>query len=168
MKRLRSLIGPTLLAVALLCQSTSAEGSDIDDYAIVVDGDTLLIREVSIGLAGIDAPELGQKCRSSGNVEWDCGLDAKRVLTEKIDRKPVSCRELYFHADGRVFATCAASNGDDLSAAMVYSGYALVDGRDRRYMAEETAAHIAGKGLWSGSFQTPWEWRAQQRDSEVE
>jgi len=51
---------------------------------------------------------------------------------------------------------------------MVDAGYALAVGSDKLYVAEEKAARIAGKGMWSGSFQTPWEWRAQQRDVEVE
>lgn len=162
------LIGPALLASALFCQGSGAEGSEIIEPAIVVAGDTLLISDVSIRLAGIDAPELGQRCTSPGKGQWDCGLDAKRMLSEVIGGKPVSCRQLYIDAYERLFATCAASNGNDLSAAMVRSGYALADGRDHRYLAEETAARTAGKGIWSGSFQTPWEWRAQQPDAEDE
>ena len=34
----------------------------------------------------------------------------------------------------------------------------------QRYKEEEKEARLSGKGMWSGSFQTPWEWRAQQPD----
>jgi endonuclease YncB( thermonuclease family) len=162
------LIGPALLAAAVVCQISNAKASEIKEYAIVIDGDTLLIRDVIIRLDGIDAPELGQRCTSPTNLEWDCGRDAKRMLTEKIGRGPVSCRQLHFDADGQVLASCAASNGDDLAATMVHSGYALADGRRQRYLGEEMAARMAGRGMWSGSFQTPWEWRAQQLDAEDE
>jgi endonuclease YncB( thermonuclease family) len=156
------------IAVALLYPDTSAKAEEIKEFAVVMDGATLLIRTVGIRLAGIDAPGLGQRCVGTDNIEWACGLDARRVLAEKIGNGPVSCRQLHFDSHERVIATCVASQGDDLSAAMVRSGYALADGRDPRYLAEEAAARLAGKGLWSGSFQTPWEWRAQQRDGDDE
>ena len=89
----------TLLAVSLLCQPSKTRASDIVEYATVIDGDTLIISEVGIRLAGIDAPELGQRCRAPTNIEWPCGLDAKRILASKVGGKPVSCRELSF---GRV------------------------------------------------------------------
>src|SRR6476659_8266348 len=130
----------TLLAVFLLCQSLKTGASDIVDYVTVIDGNTLLIEEVRIRLAGIDAPELGQKCRAPTNIEWPCGLDAKRMLAGKIDGKPVSCRKLHLDESDHPAATCAASSGDDLSAAMVRSGYALAAGREHQYLAEEAVA----------------------------
>ena len=54
-------LSSALLANSLLWQASSAGASDIVDYATVIDGDTLLIREVGIRLAGIDAPELSSK-----------------------------------------------------------------------------------------------------------
>jgi len=154
----------TLLAVSLLCQPSKARASDILDNVTVIDGDTLLIEEVKIRLAGIDAPELGQRCRSMTNIEWPCGLDAKRMLAGKIGGKPVSCRKLHLDESDHPTATCAASSGDDLSAAMVRAGYALSVGPEHQYLVDEAAARVAGAGMWSGSFQTPWEWRAQQLD----
>lgn len=140
--------------------------SEIKEYAIVVDGGSLLVRAVRIRLAGIDALELGQRCVRTDGVDWACGLDAKRVLTQAVGQEPVSCRELYISDDDQVFATCTARSGDDLSAAMVRSGHALA--RGSRYLLEEDIARQASKGMWSGSFETPWEWRAKQPDCEHE
>jgi endonuclease YncB( thermonuclease family) len=126
-KRRRPGLTELALTVAMRSLSTGAAASDINEYAIVIDGDTLLIRTVSIRLTGIDAPELGQKCKRPDDVEWDCGLDAKRVLAEKIGNEPVSCRQLYIDLYDRIFARCRASNGDDLSAIMV------LEGRSRRW-----------------------------------
>jgi endonuclease YncB( thermonuclease family) len=154
----------TLLAVFLLCQSLKTRASDVVEYGIVIDGKTLLIEEVRIRLAGIDAPELGQRCRGQTNIEWPCGLAAKRMLAGKIGGKRVSCRKLHLDESDHPTATCVASSGDDLSAAMVRAGYALAVGPDHQYLAEEAAARVAGAGMWLGSFQTPWEWRAQQFD----
>ena len=155
-------VGLALLASMTLFPSQRTRASDIIEYPVVLGGGTLLIRTVTIKLAGIDALELGQKCMGRGNIEWECGLHAKRALAEKIGDGPVSCRELQIDAYGRPSATCAASSGEDLAAAMVRSGYALACGQ--RYLEEEKAARSAGKGMWSGSFQTPWEWRALQPD----
>ena len=155
---------PVLGLALLVCTeaSQSTQASDINEYPVVLDGGTLLIRTVSIKLHGIDALELGQKCVRADSIEWDCGHHAKRALAEKIGEGPVSCRNLQIDAYGLPSATCVASNGEKLSAAMVRSGYALACGQ--RYLEEEKAAHLAGAGMWSGSFQTPWEWRAQQPD----
>jgi len=154
----------TLLAVCLLCQPSKTRALDLVVHATVIDGNTLLIEEVKIRLAGIDALELGQRCRAPTNIEWPCGLAAKRMLAGKVGGKPVSCRKLHLGESDHPTATCAASSGDDLSAAMVRAGYALSIGPEHQYLAEEAAARVAGAGMWSGSFQTPWEWRAQQLD----
>jgi endonuclease YncB( thermonuclease family) len=162
MRVVRSITGLALIACAVFFSSQQSEASDITEYPVVLNGETLLIRTVSIKLNGIEALELGQKCVGADNIEWDCGLHAKRALAEKIGEGPVFCRQLQIDAYGLASATCAASNGEDLAAAMVRSGYALACGQ--RYVEEEKAARLAGKGMWSGSFQTPWEWRAQQPD----
>ena len=154
----------TLLAVCLLYAPPKTRASDVVDYTTVIDGDTLLIEEVRIRLAGIDAPELGQRCRGPTNIEWPCGFAAKRMLAGKIGGKRVSCRKLHLDEFNHPTATCVASSGDDLSAAMVRAGYALSIGPEHQYLVEEAAARVAGAGMWSGSFQTPWEWRAQQLD----
>jgi endonuclease YncB( thermonuclease family) len=151
----------TFFACALLFSNRS-DASDIIEYPIVLNGGTLQIKSVSIKLDGINALELDQKCIKSGNIEWECGLQAKRTLGEKIGSEPISCRGLHVDAHGYPSAACIASSGEDLSAAMVRSGYALAGGR--RYQQEESAARLEGNGMWSGTFQTPWEWRAQQPD----
>ena len=157
-----TVLGLVLVACATLSSSQRSDASDIIEYPIVLDGGTLLIKTVSIRLDGIDALELGQKCVWANQIEWECGIHARRALSDKIGDGPVSCRQLHIDANGRPSATCAASTGEDLSATMVRSGYALACGQ--RYREDEKAARLAGTGMWSGSFQTPWEWRAQQPD----
>jgi endonuclease YncB( thermonuclease family) len=153
------LVSVTILAV--VWRRGEAVGPLITGHVVVVDGDSLSIGKSPVRLAGIDAPELGQSCTGPGNVEWECGLEAKRELARRIGDEPVSCRQIKIDPYDRIVATCTAANGSDLSAEMVRAGYALADGRDRRYLEHEASARIAGKGMWSGSFQTPWEWRTQ-------
>jgi endonuclease YncB( thermonuclease family) len=157
------LIGLVSVTVAAaLWRHAEAAGPVIAGHAVVMDGDSLRIGDDAIRLAGIDAPELGQSCTGPGNVGWACGLEAKRQLAERIGDKPVSCRQIKIDLYDRIVAICTTANGDDLSAAMARSGYALPDGSDPRYKAEETFARSAGAGMWSGSFQIPWEWRMHE------
>jgi endonuclease YncB( thermonuclease family) len=158
------LVSVTVLAA--LWQRGEALGPPITGHAVVTDGDSLRIENTPIRLAGIDAPELGQSCTGPSNVEWPCGIEARQQLARRIGDEPVSCREIKIDPYHRIVAQCTAANGDDLSAEMVRSGYALADGRDRRYLEHEALARIAGKGMWSGSFQTPWEWRTQALERE--
>ena len=111
---------------------------------------------------GWQASTLGLVRHADGRaILSDCGLMQSECLLRRHCDKPVSCRQLYFDAYGRILAICAASSGDDLSATMVRSGYALADGRDQWYLAEEAAAH-AGKGIWS-FISNAVEWRAQRQ-----
>ena len=161
------LIGLVAVTVAAaLWRRGEAVEPVITGHAVVVDGDSLRIGQHAVRLAAIDAPELGQSCTGPGNVEWACGLEAKRQLAGRIGDKPVSCRQMKIDPYDRIVAICTAANGGDLSAEMVRSGYALADGRDGRHLEDEASARIAGKGMWSGSFQTPWEWRTWRLERE--
>ena len=47
---------------------------------------------------------------------------------------------------------------------MVRAGWALVFTKHSSdYAAEEDEARQEKRGLWSGTFDTPWEWRAKRR-----
>jgi endonuclease YncB( thermonuclease family) len=156
------LVALVSIAIAVVVwRRGEALGPLITGHAVVADGDSLSIGEDRIRLAGIDAPELGQQCTAPHNVEWACGLAAKRELERRIGDGAVSCRQLRIDPYDRIVAICTTSDGSDLSAEMARSGHALADGRDRRYLPEEASARMAGRGMWSGSFQTPWEWRMQ-------
>jgi endonuclease YncB( thermonuclease family) len=53
--------------------------------------------------------------------------------------------------------------GQDIGAEMVRQGWALDYERfsDGRYAAQQLEAEQTERGLWSGSFIPPWEWRAR-------
>jgi endonuclease YncB( thermonuclease family) len=152
----------SVTAAAMFWRSGGAVEPAMMGEVVVVDGDSLRIGEYAVRLAGIDAPELGQSCTGPGNIEWECGREARRELARQIDAKPVSCRDITIDEYDRIVATCTSASGADLSAGMVRSGYALADGRAPRYVEDEASARVAGKGMWAGSFQTPWEWRAER------
>lgn len=122
--------------------------------AVASDGDSFRIGGERVRLLGIDAPELDQTCMRD-SVPWPCGNEARALMRELLGRGEIECRPDDRDKYGRVLAYCK-SRGDDIGAAMVTAGLALSRGN---YFAEERAARAAKKGLWSGSFEAPEEWR---------
>jgi endonuclease YncB( thermonuclease family) len=53
---------------------------------------------------------------------------------------------------------------EDVDGWMVGQGWALAFRKySDRYVAEEDAARAAGRGIWRGTFDAPWDWRAARR-----
>lgn len=128
----------------------------------VVDGDTIELSGERIRLIGLDAPEGNQECQRDGKP-WRCGDDAEAALVALIDGQAVSCDILGRDRFGRPLAVCFAGTVE-LNREIVRTGWALAwypkgGVRGPQYDAEETEASAAGRGLWSGSFIPPWEWR---------
>jgi hypothetical protein len=82
----------------------------------------------------------------------------RRQLQRLIGRQKVSCRSVERDKHGRYLGTCEAG-GKTLNSAMVESGWAVSYGN---YGAEERAAKAARRGIWSGTFQMPREWRRER------
>ena len=130
--------------------------------ARVSDGDTLDVGGVRIRLHGIDAPESEQGCRAGGK-RWSCGREAARALAGRIGGRPVGCEERDRDRYGRVVAVCSVS-GMDLNAWMVAEGWAFAYRRySNAYVAEESGARAARRGVWRGEVVPPWDWRRGKR-----
>lgn len=139
----------------------AAASNEVAGTASVIDGDTLDIHGTRVRLHGIDAPEGRQTCGARGRT-WRCGQQAALALSDRIGRAPVTCRQRDVDRYGRMVATCY--QGDlNLNAWMVRQGWAVAYrqyGRD--YIPDEEAAKAAGRGVWSGPFMMPWDWRRRQ------
>ena len=55
----------------------------------------------------------------------------------------------------RTLARCTV-DGFDLGQTVVAAGWAVSDGV---YFLDEAAARAAGRGIWSGTFELPVQWR---------
>lgn len=131
--------------------------------AVVIDGDTIDLDGTRIRLFGIDAPEGGQSCRRE-RQEWRCGQGATTALSTMIGQRAVRCEERDIDRYGRTVAECW-TDGVNLNSLMVRQGWALAYrqyGGDI-YDAEELIARTAGRGVWSGEFVAPRDWRRGQR-----
>lgn len=133
----------------------------IEGQARVIDGDSVVVGGREMRLKGIDAPEGRQHC-TRGNADWACGEDARRHLQALIGARPLACRGVESDQHGRLLAVCetvgGSAPGRTLNAAMVEDGFAVSYGS---YRAEEDRARTARRGLWSGEFERPRDWRDQ-------
>ncbi|WGD30558.1 thermonuclease family protein [Ancylobacter sp. WKF20] len=131
----------------------------------VADGDSLVVDGERVRLDGIDAPELHQSCGAPGK-EWPCGARAKAALEAVVAQGAVTCRPVDEDRYGRAVAICGVGaddlgaddrGGDDLAGLQVAAGWALATGL--AYRREQAAARAAGRGIWSGPFEEPAQWR---------
>ncbi|KZB56361.1 thermonuclease family protein [Thalassospira xiamenensis] len=139
--------------------------------AAVIDADTLQIGDSRYRLYGVDAVEARQMCRKPDGTPWPCGRQAIDALSGLLRGREVVCeawqgdlRDAY----DRLVAICHAG-ADDLAEWLVKNGWALADPDANRlynYTAVERTAKFLGKGIWSGGFDLPQDWRTLQTGKE--
>jgi endonuclease YncB( thermonuclease family) len=133
----------------------------------VVDGDTIVVGTTKIRLASIDAPESDQVCLDANRKRWTCGVEARDHLAAHIGNRSIDCAPTGTDAYGRTLAVCAVAS-EDLNAWMVREGWALAFVRySKEYVPDEEAARNAKRGIWSGAFIAPWDWRHRTRETVV-
>ena len=144
-------------------RASIATHAPIAGYARIVDGDTIRVAGVPIRLEGLDAPERDQPCTDQNGTSWPCGQAATRQLRERIGGRRVTCAPRAIDRYGRVVATCAQTDGATLNAWLVRQGWAIASGFT--YADEEAAAKADKRGIWSGTFVTPRDWRRRKGHS---
>ncbi|HZH47202.1 MAG TPA: thermonuclease family protein [Roseococcus sp.] len=122
----------------------------------VLDGETLRLGERTLRLAGLDAPERGQRCTDAAGQLYDCGRAAAAALARLVGERGVSCRLQCRDRFGRALGACRAGEVD-LNAAMVDAGWALAHAAALQPL--EAGARQAQRGLWTGGFEPPAHWR---------
>ena len=121
------------------------------------DGDSFRLGDERIRLLGLDAPALDQTCIRAG-ADWPCGRAARDRMAELLGAGNLDCQPEDRDQYGRLLARCTVGE-DDLGAMLVTEGWALSSGD---YDGEQNRARSAGRGIWSGSFVPPRQWRDQQ------
>ncbi|MFO7188452.1 MAG: thermonuclease family protein [Pseudomonadota bacterium] len=144
----RRSLSAALMLVAVPAQACLVAGvQDGDTLSVVCDG-----RKMTVDLAEIDAPELGQ----------DFGTRSRQSLSDMCYRREARLVNPRARPDGRVVAQVYC-DGVPASAEQLRRGMAWVaeDEVDDQtlYVAQHIAQH-ARRGLWSGENPVaPWEWR---------
>jgi endonuclease YncB( thermonuclease family) len=161
---MRNVVAASLLAVLAVAANATEPISGIPR---IVDGDTLEIGTTKIRLASIDAPESDQVCLDANQQQWTCGIEARDRLAAYIGGRSINCAPTGTDAHGRTLAICGVA-GEDLNRWMVHQGWALAFVRySKEYVPNEEAARAARRGLWSGAFIAPWDWRHRDHETIV-
>ena len=128
----------------------------------VIDGDTIHIGKLKYRFSGIDAPEMKQLCNKDGK-EVLCGVLAKNALIEKINNFPVTCKIEEVDRYKRLVAECFVRE-ESLSKFLVKNGYAVAYRRySMKFVEDENYAKENKLGLWSMTFEYPWDYRTKAR-----
>ena len=145
-----------LLSIVILIFLFS-NNSYSDDLRIV-DGDTIILNGEKIRFSGIDTPELKQTCLQGGQ-KIGCGMSARMLLVKKIGNNTPECISEGKDVYQRTLAECFI-NGESLSSFLVRSGYAFAYRKySKKFIKDEEFAKANKLGMWSMTFQYPWDFR---------
>ena len=148
--------------IFLFALTTPAVAATVQGVTSVVDGDTLEIHGERIRLHGIDAPESAQTCMRSSGKQWRCGHDAANALSDYIARRPVICEGQDRDTYGRLIAVCSVG-GVEINRWLVTQGWAVAYRKySMDYVDAESDARAEEMGIWSSSFDMPWEFRQRR------
>jgi endonuclease YncB( thermonuclease family) len=122
--------------------------------ARAIDGDSLQLDDLEIRLIGIDAPELRQTCGTLPNLR-PCGREARLFLAAVLREAKPFCTIEGIDRYQRSLAQCRIGERD-VAAALVKAGWAIATDA---YFTEEADAKSAKRGIWSGPFELPRDYR---------
>ena len=133
-------------------------GPSLANNLKVIDGDTIVLNGEKIRFSGIDTPELKQTCLKD-NEKVGCGMLAKMLLVKKIGNNTPICIGKKKDFYKRTLAECFV-NGESLSKFLVRSGYAFAYRKySTKFVEDENFAKTKKLGMWSMTFQYPWDFR---------
>jgi endonuclease YncB( thermonuclease family) len=151
----------TVFLAALLVASAIAHAADIEGTAKPVDGDSF---DIEVRIFGIDTPETNQTCKDADGADYPCGQIANDAMAALLNGKTVRCeKQAQDEKYGRPVAICYA-DGVDVGAEMVQRGLAVAyRAYSDKYVPNEARSRAAKHGLWAGTFEMPWDFRARKR-----
>ena len=156
---MRSLLVIPVLVLLAACSGGSQEASAarvID----VLDGDSVMVQtdagRVEVRLFGIDAPEHRQTYSNT----------ARKGLEELVNKRDVELIPVEKDRFGRTVAQLVRKSDQlNVNKEMVRRGHAWVYRQyndDKAWLAIETKAREAKRGLWAGDNpEPPWKWRRE-------
>lgn len=158
-----------LFPIVLILSAILPAAPALAANAIVRDGDTIQLGDVTYRLDGVDAPELDQICIDDHADPWSCGLDARDRLTKLINGRAVHCDDL---GPDKLFkkrhaAVCTIEGETaSLNQQLAKQGLAIsVEPALKMHLKEDAAgARSDNLGLWKGCFVAPQDFRLGKKD----
>jgi endonuclease YncB( thermonuclease family) len=155
------LMGPGLLPLPALAQSGGG-GAPVIGTGAAKEGDVVTVNGQEFRLDGIDAPDVGQRCKNVRGAEYDCFELSRKMLERIINNDEVTCTPKKEQGSKPPLAVCMV-RGVDMGRAMVQLGYALAyRALSFTYDSDEAVAMSFRRGMWAGRVEPPWEWRSRQ------
>ena len=164
MKKLNLILSSLIFILFFTIETNSSSDFKkiIKGSAKIIDGDTIKVKGEKIRLFGIDAPEMKQICINKNSKLYKCGQEAKFALETYIYSQ-VIC---YYNSKdryGRILGICFVEE-TELNKMMVQSGNAVAYLKySKKYLNDQEIAKNKNRGLWSGEFDMPWEWRRKYK-----
>lgn len=127
--------------------------------AKVLAPDVIAVGKHLVQLFGVDAPEERQACITHKGNEWNCALAATKTLLDLVGDFDVVCEARMPPRLRRIYAECKVGD-TNVNESLVRAGLAMVV-RDETedYVPAEEEARAAQRGIWSGDFMAPWDYR---------
>lgn len=119
--------------------------------ARVIDGETLVLGDRTVQLAGVRSAGRGEVCAGTGGIRFDCGGAAANALFGLVRDTAVDCAISGAGQSGRPQAVCSA-RGQEINQAMVAGGWARAEPGRAALEAAETRARSERRGLWGSQW----------------
>jgi endonuclease YncB( thermonuclease family) len=162
-----ALMRAALAVVFCLAALPATHAEQVRAVPQIVDADTVYAGSTKIRLNGIDAPEMDQVCIDASGKNWKCGIEAREKLQAFTHDRAWICDLTGTDVYKRSLGSCSVE-GEDVSRWLVRNGWALAFRRySVAYVADEDFAREQKRGLWSGAFIAPWEWRHRTTETVV-
>jgi endonuclease YncB( thermonuclease family) len=148
--------------ISFFCISLSLAIVAKAERAFVIDGDTIIIGDITHRLHGIDAPEEGQLCKAGKDGDWPCGKAATDEMVRLLVGGIVSCQSQGNDGYGREISICSL-NGKELNHHLVRQGLAWAFRKySNDYIEEEEQAKSEGVGIWRTQSNPAWAYREEK------
>jgi endonuclease YncB( thermonuclease family) len=159
-----SLIGSVFLLATFFSISPGQAAT-----AVVRDGDTIQLGDMTYRLDGIDAPEFDQICIDDHADPWTCGVDAREQLTKLIGGREVGCDDLGpdpTYRKRHVGICTVEGETLSLNQQLVRQGFAISSRAfvKAAFGSDQAAAQGERRGLWKGCFADPHDFRIGKKD----
>ena len=137
--------------------------------AVVRDGHTIQLGDVTYRLDGIDAPEIDQTCIDDHADPWSCGVDARDQLIKLINGRAVRCDDLgpdKLFRRRHVGVCTVEGESASLNQQLAKRGMAISVEPSLKAHAKDdaAAARVEKAGLWKGCFAAPQDFRLGKKD----
>lgn len=151
------------LSIPLPTAISASEPEALSGPATVLSGDVIEISGHKARLAYIDAADPKQSCLDATGKLFDCGAEAANKLRQMIGSDIVQCEHRIADSKRDVDLYECSVRGSSLSEQMLAAGHAVVDQKSTKDGAQlksiEERARSEKRGLWSGTFIAPSDWR---------